>query len=387
MDDIQNKVELSVLENSRLMKLIKPYIYGLTLLLTLGTSCQEHTKKQMDTTTITNTGTNAPITTDKFYWQETISCPTGYPIDVYHGNLEWDGGSTSLYLGTHGGPWGITGRSMSSGVKGVPKHLDVIWLSYAEDTFYHVDTAIDYDKMVRLFSEGYPSKDANGEMRNEKYNYIVVGMAPGGVVVIWLSGPGRQVEVGRYKGDKIVIPAEEIAQLDSHEKLLFSSEYRKEIMENEKIVPKEFQHKNKNQSIPFNLWDSYRERYSWRPVFVVQNEGKMEDVFFTNFNGEQEEIIKESIPTADYVSRAIPNTFNFGWRTANGKRYGGTVKFDEKEIVAAFSEIHKVDKKANIEIEFRVNQLNTFITVVLKSNGKEIPLTNSDVKVYESRKK
>lgn len=63
------------------------------------------------------------------------------------------------------------------------------------------------------------------------------------------------------------------------------------------------------------------------------------------------------------------------------------VKFDEKEIVAAFGEIHKVDKKANIEIEFRVNQLNTFITVVLKSNGKEIPLTNSDVKVYESRKK
>ena len=91
-----------------------------------------------------------------------------------------------------------------------------MWVSYAEDCMYEIDTEIDYDKMLKLFNEGYyiPSMNDNPEPRKENYKEIIVGMAPGGVVVIWLQGLRRQIEIGRYQEKKTVIPQEEIARLD-----------------------------------------------------------------------------------------------------------------------------------------------------------------------------
>jgi len=64
-------------------------------------------------------GQNTAEATKEFKWRETITCPLGYPVDVYEGGLESDKGSTSLYLGTHTGTygWGHIGGSMSSGIK------------------------------------------------------------------------------------------------------------------------------------------------------------------------------------------------------------------------------------------------------------------------------
>ena len=97
------------------------------------------------------TGKTQNMHTEEFYWQETMSCPLGYPVEVYRGGLESNSGSfTSLYLGLHTGKggWGHTGRSMSSSVKTIPDHINTIWLSYAEDCFYHIDCDIDYNKIL-----------------------------------------------------------------------------------------------------------------------------------------------------------------------------------------------------------------------------------------------
>lgn len=155
---------------------------------------------------------------EEFHWRETISCPLGYPIDVHDGALILPGGgSVGLYLGTHNGPWGSTGRSMSNGLKPLPKKIDVVWLSYAEDAFYEIDEDIDYDKIRALFKEGY--RDSNTK-KNRTYTTIVIGFAPGGVVVVWLNGPGKQVEVGRYQGKKTIVPTEEIAKLESRKTIV-----------------------------------------------------------------------------------------------------------------------------------------------------------------------
>ena len=54
----------------------------------------------------------------KFDWRETLSCPTGYPVEIYSGGLiSQDGKYTSLLLGLHNGPWGSSGRSMRGSVK------------------------------------------------------------------------------------------------------------------------------------------------------------------------------------------------------------------------------------------------------------------------------
>jgi len=334
--------------------------------------------------------------TAEFYWQPTMCAPVGYPVDVYEGGLGSQSGEGSgLYLGTHYGPWGATGRSMSSGIKPVPRHLDVTWLSYAEDTFYTIDCDIDYNKMVKLFKEGYQDSMwffNDGRYQTQTYNAIVVGFAPGGVVVVWLHGAGRQVEIGRYQGKKIVISQNEINGLDNHERLLFDPEYRKETMLNKQIVPLEVQEANKNKPIPYGLWDKYRERYSWRPIF---NQRSFEDssirivhTFLEMFNGEFEEQIDQTLTDNEFIKRAIPKSINFAWKDKNGQVYSGTLDFEEKEIFDAYEKIYKDNKDVQAELIFQINISNTFITVMLKSKDKEVHINKgTKVEVFKSHKK
>jgi hypothetical protein len=353
------------------------------LLLAFTSSCQNKQKE------------NKKMNEPKFEYEGNICSPLGYPIDVYEGGLESSSGSTSLYLGVTTGAWGSNGGGMSHSEKAVPKRLNVTWLSYAEDTFYTIDCDIDYDKMLRLFKEGYQDSMwffNDGRYQKDTYDAIVVGFAPGGVVVIWLHGAGRQVEIGRYQGKKIVIPQNEVAGLDNHERLLFDPQYRKETMLSKQIVPLEVQEANKNKPIPYGLWDSYRGRYSWRPIFMQRNFNESTlTIVHTSldmFNGEFEEQIDQTLINNEFIKRAIPKSINFAWKDKTGQVYSGTLVFDEKVIFDAYKEIYKDNKDAQAELVFQINIPNTFITVMLKSKDKEVHINKgTKVDIFKSRKK
>jgi Protein of unknown function (DUF2931) len=354
------------------------------LLLTLSGSCQN--KKQP----IQN---NQPVTQQKqmtttFLWEEGTNAPLGYPITVYRGGLELATGFVGLNgsgyaTGIDG--WGTDANGMSYGVKSLPKRINCIWLSYVEDCFYTIDCDVDYDKIVRLFNDGFIEKNVQGR-DTDTYSKIMTGFAPGGVVVLWVSGAGKKVEIGRYQGKKIMISEAEIASLDSHEHLLFDPIDRKRTLENPMIIPLEVQKANKNKPIPYGLWDTYRERYSWRPVFVIPDQGKMDDeVRMEMINGEIETPVCEIFHNNDYNQRAIPKRFNFGWWDKNGQGYSGDVVFDEKEMATAFENMYKDHRDSNVDIEIRVNKMNSFFTVRLKGNGKEIPVYEKNkIDVYKS---
>ncbi|WP_244285496.1 DUF2931 family protein, partial [Flavobacterium araucananum] len=166
-----------------------------------------------------------------FKWQEGLSCPSGYPIEVYRGWLEGplvsngvneSPNSTTSISGfgttTGMGGWGKNSSGMSQGVKPIPQRLNCIWYSYVEELMYEIDTELDYPKMVKLFNEGFQSSVRKRGKVMITYDTITVGFTPGGVVVVWLQNGGRQVEIGRYQGNKVVISPKEIASLDSHER-------------------------------------------------------------------------------------------------------------------------------------------------------------------------
>ena len=94
------------------------------------------------------------MSTEIYDWKETISCPPGYPVEVYKGGLQnlKEGTYVSLNLGVHRGleGWGSQGRSMDSGVKPLPDHLNVVYLSFAEDKFFQVDCDLDHEKIASL---------------------------------------------------------------------------------------------------------------------------------------------------------------------------------------------------------------------------------------------
>lgn len=380
------------------MKKIALYLMLFLATSTLTSSCQEKKEinKQADKLSIQDTLTTMET---NFKWQEGLSCPSGYPIQVYRGWLEGPlvsngvneepNSTTSIYgFGTTTGigDWGTNSSGMSQGIKPIPQRLICTWYSYVEDIMYHINTELDYSKMVKLFNEGFQSSVRKRGKVMITYDTITVGFAPGGVVVVWLQNGGRQVEIGRYQGNKVVISPKEIAILDSHERLLFDPVDRARTLKNPKIISPEVQEANKNKPIPYGLWDSYRIKYSWRPSFTFVREGKLNDILsFDMFNGEAETLLDSEITENLYHERAIPKGLYIGWLDKTGQGYGGNIYFDEKEIFTAFKELNKKNPGANIDLEIKINPGSEYLGIILKNEINTIPLKKSKLEVFESR--
>ncbi|KFF19216.1 DUF2931 family protein [Chryseobacterium sp. JM1] len=363
--------------------------YLLSLLFFIQISCQEK-KEHQKTKAMT-----------KYEWLDATSAPLGYPVDVYRGGFESaDGEFTSLFSGTTGGIWGDANRGMSNGEKSIPNHLHVIWVSYAEKIFYEIDTDLDNGKMTDLFKNGYytPSSGDNPNPRKENYNKIIVGFAPGGVVVLWLSGPGRQVEIGRYQSKKIVIPQSEIDALSpGPQKNMFDAEYQRKIIHEFGIVPAEVAKANEGKPIPYGLWDSYREEYNWTLITELPNNMKNKDVGVYAYNGSWEElfgetliqkypkIIPDNVKWNTPTKRAVPSKVDFSWVDEN--RYYCEIEFDGNEIFPAFKEISSDNPNAKVELRVTVNIPKTSASVKLVNGDRQVWLKNSKIIVRKTKYK
>lgn len=320
-------------------------------------------------------------------WEEMGNSPIDYPVEVYKGGLEKRNDQevvlnyTGLNDGLITGPWGSSGSGMSGG-RYVPTHINCIWLSYAENIFYKIDCPINHDKMLNLFKEGYPDSmwfQNDGSRVKSYYDSIITGFAPGGVVVIWLAGGGRQVEIGRYQGAKHVVDPEEIAGLEQETHVLFEQKFRDAIMVDPNVVPLEVQKANKNKEIPYGLWDKLRIKYNWRPVFEVKEDGVCDFVYLEMVNGEKEQLFDISLKENKFAQRAIPSLFNMGWKDKTGKSYSSEIKFDEQEITNAYEELFKLNENLQAELVFTVNYTNSFVTVHLRIDDKKIRLPKTEV--------
>ncbi|MFH6995257.1 DUF2931 family protein [Flavobacterium sp. FlaQc-48] len=362
----------------------------LALMLSLIISCQN---KQQNT--MIQNQTKLP----EFDWKANVNCPPGYPVEVYRGGLEGDGSYASLDSGTATGKngWGASGADVSYGVKSLPNRINCIWVSYAEGCFYSIDSAIDYDKMLQLFKEGYQNSSSffndNGAYKNRTFTTIIAGFAPGGVVIIWIMGPGRQVEIGRYQGEKYEVPEEEIDKLDNHDRLMFQKDYQKETMLNTQIVPLKIREAHAGKSIPYGLWDSYRAKYTWRPVFAIKEEMEITSIFCEMLNGEYEKLFDKNLLENKFSKRAIPRSATLtwtdwkkeSWKDTIGQGHAAEIFFDEQEIIKAYDEIHKDDKEGKVEIRFYINYTSTFVTVQLTKGEKEVRLIKTKVEAYDTK--
>ena len=116
----------------------------------------------------------------EYKWGVAVNTPIGYPIRFYAARV----GSTpivrELYSITEEPDWGNAFGYESQLMAYLPASVDMVWLSYKEDCFYRLKTAIDYEKIAKLFKNGYKRRVPNGEVRHTTYNTIVAGLAPGG---------------------------------------------------------------------------------------------------------------------------------------------------------------------------------------------------------------
>ena len=338
----------------------------------------------------------------EYEWGVAVNTPIGYPIRFYAAMVGGTPISGELYSETEEPDWGNAFGYESHSMDKLPKSVDMVWLSYKEDCFYRLKTAIDYEKIAKLFKNGYKRRVPNGEVRHTTYNTIVAGLAPGGVVVLWVGrGYLKITEIGRYQADKIELREPE--GLDNHQKLIFDKEYAKRLLTNNTIIPEDFREANKDKPIPFGLWDSYRDnQYQWYPTFEIPN-GRIGDVDYQYWNGEADTFFFTDFialegqkdvfaPQELYHNiRKLPlfKEIRFNYKAEDGIKYGVLVQFEWEDTLEAYKKVfgeHPEEVKAHLDI--RINRDNTYLTVrLMGDNGKEAFVEPKLIRIRKANQK
>lgn len=354
----------------------------------------------------------------KYPWQGQVKVPVGYPATVFGTLYAKDGedgdptfaslsvGVAEVYENEEEGitfpHWGISGSPGFNDFnpKIVPQTIFVNWISYVDGYDYYLEeTPLDTQRIKALFKEGYYSpahilsKIATPEKRN--YEYIQVGVAPGGVVIVWVAGEDRIVEVGRYQATK----KEEIHWLDKEDPSKFV-EYTKRWRD--RVLKRNEPKSGKSPlPVPYGLWDKYRTRYRWKANIEAIDRTKIQirSISYSCFNGEVEELFGERTwrenqiekynipPTFQWTylkERAVPEFTTISWYDEEDVRYTIALGFDEKEVFEAFEKAFKGQENQEGELLVYINTQKTDAALTLKVGERKVALFNFTIDLYKS---
>jgi len=326
----------------------------------------------------------------KKYDIDAASCsPRFYPNEIVFGKFSLEDGY-ELYIpkgnSEHLG-WGNAGSLHVGGpdLKAIPVMLDITWLSFVEKKFYTGRFKLDKELIAELFRKGY--KDSRNIQ--ETFSTVMAGMAPGGVVVVWLGGGDARVEVGRYQAKE----THKVTKEDIIPHAIISvEEYIEEILKED--LEESHQNKEFMNNIPFGLWDTYREKYTWKPSIVFDGDGKMITVYLECYNAERTNTAAENPEITNFKKRAIPKYVNLTWEDKKGNKYGADIYFGnlygsvdkiykemEDEIFNAFKNIFK-DEEHQAELLFKIDKYNSAISIYLKNKTDSIAIKKVKMEVY-----
>ncbi|WP_299255056.1 DUF2931 family protein [uncultured Cytophaga sp.] len=301
-----------------------------------------------------------------------ICAPKLYPIRVHTGDFytadDWlplpNGGFVDA-------GWGSNGMNMSRSSI-IPTGFKVTYFAYMENKFYTANFALPSDTIRSLFKEGmidYLTK------KYDTYRAMIVGMAPGGVLVVWMQGFDKQVEIGRYLATETEMNWESFIPRTG----LTREEYVFNLIDRRPVVKENFQ----KNGLMLGLWDTYRIKYSWRPKFEFPEGSISELIRLRMFNGEYEVLWGDRFVENSFEKRAITERCNLLWTDETGKEYGAEVTFDEAEIFEAFKLIYVKDKEQDAELIIKYNDTRTSLEFYLRSKSEEIELEKTKVSIFK----
>ncbi|WP_228414587.1 DUF2931 family protein [Chryseobacterium sp. SNU WT5] len=345
---------------------------------------------------------------EKFKWAGGISAPKEYQMQVYFGQIiadDFQYGYSDI-VGTIQGGWGNVNEAMGSSdvLHEIPHTLEFTWFSVVENKYYAGHWDLDTVKITKLFKEGFTTTKFDYSLNKMApikgtYDLISVGMAPGGKLVLWLSGAGNQVEVGFFQAKEIEITKEEAYEDFQY---TYKPNYRSIALNSQSnggfvddLVHKKIQEEGYPDP---KIYEDFRERFNWRLKIILANGNIIENRRLEMCNGEKETIYHNENNIVAYNKRAIPYNFDFDWKDENGKKYhseiaftgnteyirqankmyNGTflpLDFNKTEIYKLFRE--KLDKNASIDIVVDVSS-NKDAVVYVEQNGTKFPLKEMD---------
>ena len=266
-----------------------------------------------------------------------------------------------LYIpsgGTLTAGWGRAISAHSSGDKPLPlpDRLKITFFSYGEKQFYKGEFELPYEKMLNLFREGVA---ANKE--NPTYRRIMVGVAPGGAVAVWVKGVqtkevffGQAQKVELNPSVAFALPFKSQEQIDDYIASCIKSSLNADEVES-----------LEKDGIPFGLWSRYRNLYHWIPNFTEGHNSEQYSVI--SINGENKRV--NSFTDKEELNDMRPIPVNIGFHTMmNGEKYVYIIDFDEFEMMEVFEKLGVNQQIVHMEFDPKLPRSHTKIRVY---NDKE----------------
>ena len=337
-----------------------PSVYSFAFLLLLCVACNGLQSKKMSEQ-------------EKFGWYLSVTAPEDYPVQVHKGGYlatDKDFITGIANVGVQSMGWRKDEMGGAGGGSVIPTKLSLTWVSYAEKKFWKIDTALPADTMLALFRKGFMFTDRTGVTSRVTYQGITIGLAPGGVVVLWLVAPFQRTEVGRFQAKETFVDVNDFYDNpdNDNQQQFYDWWYNHS-------VPKEAQERIKTHGIPFGLWDAYRVHYNYRfrTQFYMDDRDDYRHCIY--LNGEEERLKGEEVYT--FMSKPLPWRADLKFTTKWAE-----AEFNDEEIMAAFKELARANKDEQIEIVCKVGFMYNDATFTVKSSTREIPLKKVRVHMY-----
>lgn len=310
-----------------------------------------------------------------YEWLPTECADKRYPMYIISGQLLLENGE-SIYIPDRKNirnGWGEIGSTylVSEDIKPIPEKLMLSWFSFAENKFYAGKFDLPFDKLTQLFKNGFLSPITNNQAT---YKRIIVGMAPKGLISLWLEGDGTVLEVGAFQANEADIPWTTVVNNPNISRDTYIQDALEDAIGTEGI---ESLRKN---GIPQNLWNLYREKYRWEPEITGSTPIKM---WVHTFNGEKEFIDFSSNEEIN-KERAIPKGIILYWQATSGKKYKVETTLDEQEIFKAYHKLHDYNPNDSLKLKVEISDMSYSARVFLRNSKFILELKSVQMDVYSA---
>lgn len=355
------------MDNTNTMFINKLLLFSFLLLISCGKSKIQST----------NTAEETNMQEKKFEWRPSECAPIHYASQIYHGSIitEDDKYYTIPNGRTINNGWGTFGTLWDVGdvLKPVPNSLKVIWWSFTENQFYFLETKLPKEKMTELFEKGF----VNYRGKQDNFNEILVGLAPGGIVSVWLLSSSYVVEVGHYQAKKTEVEMKDFVPDGEQDKTTYLKNRAESYSEETKQILT-------TQDIPFGKWTRFRKRFLWKPVIKHTENFKLDRLYCDFYNGEKYVISDKNQNLITSHNYPPANKITFYWYDKNNNKFGCKISFDEKEIWDVFKKSFIKPNENPIELVIAIDKYNGSLIITLETENETIEIKKAKINIFES---
>lgn len=315
------------------------------------------------------------------------TAPELYPTDTFFGLLWLDKDDAMEIPKKYPfqGEWGhpVSCHLMNREGFPVPQKLDLVWLSIVERKFYSIEKLLSVNSLEELLGI---KDDESGEQR---YEYIVVGMAPYGGVALWAHGSKKSVLMNWFQAEPIQVDMKDFMPLNPtltlDENCDFYISHDERVRENLEV----------NGLPPRDLFDRYMQQFCYRHLVMFDRWDEDEERWVKfELDEEGQPVDGQPLPEFDFIEEALwdgthdklhdggllhyhmagkPKKLALEWHIKKSQ-YSAYLWFDDELIRSAFEKFYGTHRDTKVDFIIRIDAEKKKYELALYRYGLKEPV-------------